>query len=202
MYLTCTVVGYLLLKGARVRGGCRPSCWRRWAVWLTPRSLSYHFFFTRTKSSSLPVHNIGYRLQPENRDLPTLCIRVHQSASSAPGAKLVYASPRHHHVDQPTHGGAGGWVGGMAVVCGGEPQPFAMTSECFGYSVQVHALFTVRLSAAWPWCCASVSVRWHIWTVLYFISLLKLTPGSGQSLARASFSLFLALNGQVFLGPH
>ena len=23
---------------------------------------------------------------------------------------------------------------------GGEPQPFAMTSECFGYSVQVHAV--------------------------------------------------------------
>jgi len=40
------------------------------------------------------------------------------------------------HLPQPTHGGAGGWVGGMAVVCGGEPQPFAMTSECFGYSVQ------------------------------------------------------------------
>ena len=36
------------------------------------------------------------------------------------------------------HGGAGGWVGGMAVICGGEPQPFAMTNECFGYSVQVY----------------------------------------------------------------
>ena len=30
----------------------------------------------------------------------------------------------------------------MAVVCGGEPQPFAMTSECFGYSVQVHTLLS------------------------------------------------------------
>ena len=46
--------------------------------------------------------------------------------------------PHQYHDDQPTHGGAGGWVGGMAVICGGEPQPFAMTNECFGYSVQVY----------------------------------------------------------------
>jgi len=40
------------------------------------------------------------------------------------------------HLPQPVHGGAAAWVGGMVVVCGGEPQPFAMTTECFGYSVE------------------------------------------------------------------
>ena len=44
---------------------------------------------------------------------------------------------------QPTHGGAGGWIGGMVVVCGGEPQPFAMTNECFGYSPQVHNMDSI-----------------------------------------------------------
>ena len=31
------------------------------------------------------------------------------------------------------HGAAGGWVGGLAVVCGGEPEPFDMTSKCFAF---------------------------------------------------------------------
>ena len=36
------------------------------------------------------------------------------------------------------HGAAGGWVGGMAVVCGGEPEPFAMSSLCFAYSPETN----------------------------------------------------------------
>jgi len=34
----------------------------------------------------------------------------------------------------PVHGAAGGWVGGHAVVCGGEPEPFAMSSLCYAFS--------------------------------------------------------------------
>ena len=96
-----------------------------------------------TKSSCPYITLVkGYSLRTEIYPPSPECIKV-------PHLPQVHASPPHHHphhhVAQPTHGGAGGWVGGMAVVCGGEPQPFAMTSECFGYSLQVHALFPVRL---------------------------------------------------------
>jgi len=47
----------------------------------------------------------------------------------SPSSTCMKIPPLPHTV----HGASGGWVGGMVVVCGGEPEPFAMTSRCFAY---------------------------------------------------------------------
>merc|ERR1711892_1514302 len=53
----------------------------------------------------------------------------------SPSSSCMALPPLPHTV----HGAAGGWVGGMAVVCGGEPEPFAMSSLCFAYSPEEDA---------------------------------------------------------------